>query len=316
MTNSQLDEFLINNHLVVDRYLWCGRRKRFRSALVSNERGKWFLKIASKASDSDARQRLNDEAEFYLQQRDNPAVPNLYLCSDGCFLTEYVESTTLRSALEGRYDPVGLVESRSAEVAKALQALNLDGHDTRSEDAGVASVEWLHGRLIRKFKDLLLGVPRNQRRSYMTEIMIRGVYILLQPILRRRSRQLARMFCGFPSVLGSRYHGDLHCDNILLSESGELYLIDFECSENKPGKILDAACFCATYAAHHQFYVTSKHIMQTALEFPEGDRTFEYAFDIFYAACRVNPQFRNSNNGRLQFSEVWGFLGLLFRGIP
>jgi hypothetical protein len=187
---------------------------------------------------------LRKEAHYYALLRESAVVPHLISAGNDYLMTEYVGSQTVWQR-GSKNSEDGLFFSIASQVGLMLRDFNTESH--KNEQSTFRYWIWFvraaHGQL----KRLLLSGPKGTTTSRGNHFCCQLFYFLALPVSLPLLIGLGFLFSAFYSHrMGGRYHGDLHGNNVLLSDGGKVFVVDFENVLERPGKVLDLSYFVAT----------------------------------------------------------------------
>lgn len=292
MLDPALQAFLGDRHLALLQLLSTSEHKGTVIAVVHDGQCDWVLKWLSDTTRHGSAASLAREGSYYRLQEKNSTVPALGEVGRRFLLTRFASRQTLRASIDPSRLSPDAVYRQSCQLAQLIMAFN-DPVATDTIAAQTAtSPGWARRAILRKAKDILLGGPRGTRSSTWQRLRLQLIYRLAYPWWWWQARQLGPVLVARGSASGRRYHGDCHTDNILAGDDHRLYLVDFECSEEAPAMLLDAAFCYATYAIQHRHPEVSRSGMRDTL-FPAGGEPVEFSAlcDFFYQLCTINPRF-------------------------
>lgn len=298
MLEPALQEFLAARDLTLVRVLNTSHHKGTVIALVQDGQCEWVLKWLTDTAGQRSAASLAREGAYYQLQKDNSTVPALGELGRRFLLTRFASRQTLRAAIGPVCLPAETVYRQSCHLAQLIQAFNGPVASDCIAPLPADPAARARRAILRKAKDILLGGPRGARSSIWQRVRLQLTYRLAYPWLWWQAGQLGPVLVAQEGASGRRYHGDCHTDNILVGDDDALYLVDFECSEEVPGLLLDGAFCYATYAIQHQHPEVSRSGMRDTL-FPSGGEPSEFPAlcDFFYQLCALNPRFAAPASG-------------------
>jgi len=186
--------------------------------------------------------RLGKEAHYYALLRECNSVPSMISMGDDYLMTEYVDAETVwqRGARE---------DFEFFPVMRQLSSMLADFNDF-SGDCKPSRFKywiWFIRTAIGQAKRLLLSGPKSTVVSRGNYLLCQFLYWLALP-LSLVLLTFIGFLCSFLYLdqMGKRYHGDLHGNNVLLSDSGRIFVVDYESVIEKPGRVFDFSYFVAT----------------------------------------------------------------------
>jgi serine/threonine protein kinase len=237
---------LIENSLSFEKLLFRNPRKGRWTILVAgeDETNRYVLKWSSPNSPSSARDAFRNEIEFYNTRCDSPIVLSAVRTTERMLLLPYFEGTSLRDFLSIQLGTGDFDEPPFDEIEAVLDLVYrriLDFYCKRPLSEGTGTE--LSQELMTRWTKLLLSGPMQKSRSQIEE---RISHIFWNCFAGRVAKDLtqsvssheeSRLFLGKGLV-----HGDLHYNNILVSEDiREACLIDFENLESDGFWVADLA---------------------------------------------------------------------------
>lgn len=187
---------------------------------------------------------LRKEAHYYALMRESAVVPHLISTGDDYLMTEYVGAQTVWQR-GSESSESGLFFSIASQVSSMLRDFNSGSH--KGEQSAFQYWLWFVRAAHAQLKRLLLSGPKGTATSRGNHFCCQLFYFLALPISLPLLVVLGFLFSTFYSHrMGGRYHGDLHGNNVLLSDGGKVFVVDFENVVEKPGAVLDFSYFVAT----------------------------------------------------------------------
>lgn len=188
---------------------------------------------------------LKKEIFHYEKLNGFEGFPSLVSCGTDYFMTRYVPGATVfqRGADVASNDNFKTVFSRTCKAVENFNYLSVGGSKINS----LSFFLWFFKRSRGQAQRLLLSGPKNTFSSRWNVVTCRFFYYLMMPFSVFFLAILSLVFSVFYcSRMGSRYHGDLHGNNVLLSDNEKVFIVDFETVMERPGRILDVSYFLAS----------------------------------------------------------------------
>jgi len=187
--------------------------------VVDENKQKWVIKHSFTKPGQKRHAGFENELAFY---RDNnvPFAPRLAFSGDDFFCIQYIEGKPLLRFLR--------CNQISREMADFLCARETAMVRFFSADAGTvpANTKEFTAHMVNCLSKLFNSGPWDSRRNALENFLFRQAWRLLRCGLRWRIGSLLEQTQRLPPKV--KTHNDFHQNNILLTKSNELFLIDFE----------------------------------------------------------------------------------------
>tara|TARA_R110002049_G_scaffold69711_3_gene180525 strand:+ start:6699 stop:7517 length:819 start_codon:yes stop_codon:yes gene_type:complete len=179
------------------------------------------------------------ELEYYKIFSGNVA-PRLITSDDTSFSTQFLRGGVLKDYVEN-IEPCEL-ENVLMKVIIALEAFNsVSVVETQGQKTG--GFKFIRA-FVGKITILLLSGPKGIESSTREKKLNKIFSIGLKPFsIILGCLSLIILSSTKSMLLGKRFHGDLHLNNIILDENNHVFLVDFENVEEYSGKFVDLLYF-------------------------------------------------------------------------
>lgn len=243
--------------------------------LFSNPRkGRWTLKVNQRgerlpavlkwchsAADKEHYESFQRELAFYRRFDGNSFLPRPFLFEQNFLLIEYVPGNSLRQymlACARKGDSTGACEVLETlklllgqlEVFYAPRRGHIDLTDTSKELTAL----WL-----KLFLSGPMGTKRSRLEKWLARVMAPPMSRIVQRMFRR---SLKKAYAGKEVATCGIIHGDLHCNNIIVSDDNKkILLIDFENIEDDRFWMLDLLYLCPMVLKLTKGYELRKNVL-------------------------------------------------------
>ncbi len=221
--------------------------------LFSNPRkGRWTLKVKGwvngmpavlKWCHPDAAKEYQEgfqrEKDFYRNFGAGLFLPHPFMHEPNLLLMEYVPALSLRQYMIVNAHNVG--DFGSGEVLVVLKCLLKQLKEFHSAHRGFPDPAGTAKQLTSFWLKLFLSGPMGTKRSRVEEWLAKATALIISRVVQKMFRRdLERNNIGEGIVTCGFIHGDLHCNNILITiDHKKVFLIDFENVERNSFWILD-----------------------------------------------------------------------------
>jgi hypothetical protein len=183
---------------------------------------------------------------FYYESFSGTVSPKLISSSLNIMKTELLPKGTLLEQLKLNADVNK--EELLLQTLASLNAFNNANINIRKKEINKFVFFSFSCEFIKKALILLFSGPKNSEKSKILSKKNKLFISIVKPILfLLGSLTYFLLKVCRSKLLGKRYHGDLHLNNILVKNTGEILFIDFENVEEFSGKYLDVLFFFTIY---------------------------------------------------------------------
>ncbi len=225
------------------------------------------------------------EMEYYRKLSKCSSVPALLLVGDNYFALEYINGKTLyQNFTSNKQNGLRNISC----LATVLLEFNRSTCDTKTK----VDADFLTEEITKLVRTLLLCGPKGTKNFLLNHVLLKAVELSFRWIIKKIIRGKVLSLCNDGVPMGERLHGDMHMNNIIEDESGNVFLIDFECAREKPGMLIDALYAYATYQA---IYTTTEEDLDIysykLFSNYSNNRSLKYLFKLSRLVVASNPRF-------------------------
>jgi len=280
------------------------------SAIEKTSSQKVIIKFCGKNTSQKIYESFLNEKNFYESKIFDYA-PNLIKSNSNYIMLEYLEHIPLTEYVHNEFfikneNPnLSKLLDKSKFMLNSFHSLNILNHKTKIDSEIVVN------RLFDRLGNLISSGPKNTEKIPFESFVLRQIFKINTSKIQKKFFSIVVSWKSNDVQFLSRYgHNDLHCNNVLISDT--LKLIDFE-NLTSPGIWLsDILYFYATLYA----LFSSKPIFQNQIQkyvislIIEKDSRLandaEYLVNLFFSAADVNSRFRLKNKG-FNFFKIMKF---------
>lgn len=246
--------------------------------------------IITKQHDGSDLLSINKEIKYYKKFSGCIGFPKLICAFENGFKIKYYENGTLLS-----YKKVLSRKNVCRQVFNSLICFNsIDNKDCGSL-SNCNYQKWLMKSYLSRFKDLLLSGPKGSSFSNWEKLRNKLILASTLPIV-----SIVVFLCFIytikksPKLFGTRFHGDLHLNNVLVDENGNPILIDFENVIETPGMLVDMFYFFSIFN-QGRFKVSGLDLIEELCLSEKSPLLQKMAlmipYKIYVQAVKNNPRF-------------------------
>jgi hypothetical protein len=296
-------DFCEQNNLVLIEILNYNSRKDTSvfSAIERTSSEKVIIKLCGKnTSEKIYKSFLNEK--FFYESKIFDYTPNLIKSNSNYIILEYLEHVSLTEYVNNEFFKKNENHNLSKLLEKSKFMLNSFHSLNNSNDEKKIDSEIIVDRLFDRLGNLISSGPKNTKKIPLESFIVRQIFKINTFKIQKKFLSFVISWKSKNIRSLSKYgHNDLHCNNVLASDT--LKLIDFE-NLTSPGIwILDILYFYATlYALFSSKPIFQNEVKEHTISLiiekdPRLVNDAKYLVNLFFNAADVNSRFRIKNKG-------------------
>jgi hypothetical protein len=185
---------------------------------------------------------------MYYRMFSNTVAPCLISSKENRFTTEFLKGGVLKEYVKNisEHEYFTLLK----KVINKIETFNSPPTNDVKKTITIDFFRFVKA-FVGKFSVLLLSGPKGTKPSAREKSTNKFLNAFLKPIaVLLATISFLVLRCSSSILLGNRFHGDLHLNNIVLDKNKNVYLIDFENVEEFSGKFIDLLFFYSIFTGN------------------------------------------------------------------